>query len=422
MTWLKSELGYRGLVNGGNWLTADNRVLTPLDKYANSVCDVMDRHGVGFPSVSAQKNFYAIAPGDAYQDTASVRDPVKTPMLEIQYGDRPHINSEPKKTMPNALRADWIPIQAVYAALQGTDGVTNFLMSPTWLNMHRVWSMATPVVLGQYPAAALMYRGGYIQEGPVVVEERIDLERLYALQPAAGLEAVGVHEWTSLAEAARRGPLEQIDPLSGCVGRVVRRVGTEASPSKVRDLSRFIDWKVQSVSSATGQLAWFWGTGLVKIDSPRAQGGVGFLQQAGEIRTANTAIELGNRFASLLVVSMDGRPIAASSRVLVQVVSEDRNAGWMTVPVRRKPRRQDAEVEMKEILDIGHPPIVVKNIEGVVALHHLDTGERKVLALDANGYERRQLVAQKGDAIRFDLLPDCLYYVVARLEEAVETH
>ena len=79
-------------------------------------------------------------------------------------------------------------------------------------------------------------------------------------------------------------------------------------------------------------------------------------------------------------------------------------------------------MEMEEIIDLGHPPIVVKNLEGAVALHHLVAGEREVQALNANGYERRRLGAQSGETLRFDLLPDCLYYIVARSEEAADLH
>lgn len=412
MAWLKSELGYRGLVNGGNWLTADNRVLTPLDKYANSVCDVMDRHGVGFPSVSVQKKFYAIAPGDAYQSTASVRDPAKTPMLEIQYGDLPHINSEPKKAMPNALRADWIPIQAVYAALQGTDGVTNFLMSPTWLNMHRVWSMATPVVLGQYPAAALMYRRGYIQEGPVVVDEHLSLAQLYALRPAAAVRAVGAAEWGAVA--AHRGSLERIDPLSGYVGRVVRHIGVDSAPSKCRDLSAYIRRQEKTVVSATGELTWQWETGLIRINTPRAQGAVGFLKSAKSLRTANATIAMNNVFGAVMIVSLDGQPIAVADRILLQVASEDRNAGWKTRPTRRKPKRSDTEIDMEQIIDLGYPPIVVKTFDGTVLLHDLAPGAREVTAVDPNGYARDRLPGGADTTCRIELLPDCLYYVIDR--------
>ncbi len=412
--WLASEIGYRGLVNGGNWLTADARVLTPLDKHANAACDVMDRHGVGFPSVTDQKNFYAIAPGDAYRSTASVLDPVKTPMLEIHYGDRPHINSEPKKTVPNRWRCDWIPLQVAYASLQGTDGITNFLMSPSWLQTHRVWSMATPVVFGQYPAAALLYRGRYLEEGPVVVEEHLALSQLYALKPSAELKPIGPKEWASLANGESAGPLPRIDPLSGYVGRVVRRIEANAGASTCRDLSGFIDRRTKQVASATGQLNWDWGTGLVRIDAPRAQGAIGFLESAGPVRTAQVTIDVKNPFAAVLVVSMDGAPIAGAREVLVQVVSEDRNDGWLTRPTSRKPKRAKKAVDMEEIVDVGRPPIVVRNMEGTVALRGLERGGREVLALDINGYVRQTLPPGEDETCRITLLPDGFYYLVRR--------
>ena len=39
--------------------------------------------------------------------------------------------------------------------------------------MSKKWSIATPMVLGQFPAAALLYRKGYLKQGePAVVEHR----------------------------------------------------------------------------------------------------------------------------------------------------------------------------------------------------------------------------------------------------------
>ena len=39
--YLKQELGFQGCVYASNWTTADPRTLGPLDKYSNTVCDVM---------------------------------------------------------------------------------------------------------------------------------------------------------------------------------------------------------------------------------------------------------------------------------------------------------------------------------------------------------------------------------------------
>ena len=43
--YLKKELGFRGSITGSNWITADGRILGPLDKWSNAGCDFMDRHG-----------------------------------------------------------------------------------------------------------------------------------------------------------------------------------------------------------------------------------------------------------------------------------------------------------------------------------------------------------------------------------------
>ena len=72
------------------------------------------------------------------------------------------------------------------AALQSLTGIDVFYWFGTgeteWSNTDRAewdaasrqkWSIATPMVLGQFPAAALIFRKGYLKQGePVVVEHR----------------------------------------------------------------------------------------------------------------------------------------------------------------------------------------------------------------------------------------------------------
>jgi len=75
---------------------------------------------------------------------------------------------------------------------------------------------------------------------------------------------------------------------------------------------------------------WNYGEGVVRVDTPRAQGAVGFLARAGTIKLKDVTIDCGNEFASAIVISLDGEPLAASRKILVQVVTEDKPYGFTT--------------------------------------------------------------------------------------------
>jgi hypothetical protein len=48
--------------------------------------------------------------------------------------------------------------------------------------MHGKFGLQTPVIVGQFPATALIYRKGLVQDGPPVVEASLAIPDLYALK------------------------------------------------------------------------------------------------------------------------------------------------------------------------------------------------------------------------------------------------
>jgi hypothetical protein len=168
ITFLRQELGYKAIIHGSNWITADARVLGPLDKYSNTVADFMDRHGYYGGLHQGERAGYSISKGDRYDDRAAVSfDPERSggnadfslPIMDIQYNGLPSTISEINWTPPNRFRADLPLLSAAYGALQGTDGFFFFALSgPSWQEVLGKFSIQTPVALGQFPAAALLYR------------------------------------------------------------------------------------------------------------------------------------------------------------------------------------------------------------------------------------------------------------------------
>lgn len=67
-------------------------------------------------------------------------------------------------------------------------------MSREWEHSTRKFNVETPTVLGQFPAAALMYRRGYLKEAETLVYEVLSLDDLYDFKGSAGFTAQNLDE------------------------------------------------------------------------------------------------------------------------------------------------------------------------------------------------------------------------------------
>jgi hypothetical protein len=380
-------------------------VLGALDKYTNAACDVIDRHGYFGGKHSGEGASYSVREGHTYTDRTGLYGP-DCLTREIQYGMRPHFVSEYNYPMPNRFRAESPPLAALYGALTGTDCYVHFALGVAeWQRSHSKFSVYTPVTMGQFPALSLIFRRGYVKPGPVVYHVTASLADLYQLKGTPVSEDQNLDQFR-LADVPAGGIIEadsavSMDPLAYFVGQVVLDVTDGAPSTSVMDLSPFIDRQARVVRSATKEVAWDWGNGVVSVDAPCAQGAVGFLGSAGTLEFADVTVTSSNEYAAVFVVSLDGKPLSSSRNILVQVMTEDRNYGWKT----------EGDT-VKTITDMGAPPIVVREMAGSVELRRRDAAGLRAIALDHNGY-RREMIARGGaGSLRIELQPDVLYYVI----------
>ncbi|MCL4176900.1 MAG: hypothetical protein KJ072_04025 [Verrucomicrobia bacterium] len=89
------------------------------------------------------------------------------------------------------------------------------------------------------------------------------------------------------------------------------------------NLSPYIDRTRKKVRSHTGELEWDWGMGKLTINAPAAQGVTGFLNAFGTVELDDIRIQSGLDYGSVLLVAMDGQPLASSAKLLLQVASEE---------------------------------------------------------------------------------------------------
>ena len=106
-----------------------------------------------------------------------------------------------------------------------------------------------------------------------------------------------------------------VNPLAYLVGPVTVKYGGDPARSTAIDLTKYIDSDNKMVRSNTGEIEMDYGRGLCTLNAPKAQGATGFLKKAGAVKLADVTIASGNDYATVLVVSMDGKPLKASGGV-----------------------------------------------------------------------------------------------------------
>ncbi|HLV64173.1 MAG TPA: hypothetical protein VKY73_00105, partial [Polyangiaceae bacterium] len=345
--------GYAGTIVCSNWVTADARVLGPLDKWANLVCDAMDRHGYYQGPHLGERASYMIAPGDRYRDASALRfDPdsldrvepsYALPIQDVRYNGKPSVISEIGWAAPNRFRAELPLIAASYAALQGTDALMFFaLMDTGGQRIVTKFGIDDPAILGQFPAAALLYRRGDLSPSRPVAKFDLALADLFALrggpfqapQNLDELRKQGVPKGALLPRAAEG----TLDPLAFLVGPVEVHIAETAARTQLRSLEGFVNRRERVVTSATSELAWDYGRGLLRLTAPRAEGAAGFLGRVGPIDLGVASLETRLDYGAFLLVSLDGEPLTRSRRMLLQVMSEVQNTGFATTPAGRLKR------------------------------------------------------------------------------------
>jgi hypothetical protein len=402
----REGIGARNLIACSNWTTADPRTLGVLEHHTYLAGDVICRNV--YYSVQhdpAPERFYAVDVGDTYVGHSALKPPaMPEPLTVAHLENHPYMITENNWVRPNRYRVEWPFLVATYSAMMGVDGWSFFsLDNAMWCSQMDVWEVNCPSVLGQFPASALVYRKGYVSEAPAAVTDRISLEQLYSFQPAAlfelsGRDALWEARIGDLAGATDREAM-QADRLAFFAGKVNRDL-TDGPPGiETADLAAHINRDRKRVRSLTGELEWDYDIGVVTVDTPQAQGACGFLKEAGPIALSDVEVTSGNEYGAVLVVSLDGRPIAESERLLIQAGTEDWPYGFQTQPVDGKQR----------ITDLGGYPPNVRKVQAAVTVKN--AAVQGAAVLDGNGYPsgREATAARAEGGLAVELPEDSLY-------------
>ena len=410
---LKNEFDYKGLIYASNWKTADPRILGPLDKYANTVVDVMDRHGYYGPKTGGDsRTSHAIPEGSYYVNRSLVLLEGKdgdtsysTPLGDTTYNNMPSLITETGAPSPNRYAAQFMLPMAAYSSLQGTDGIFWFALDgPGWQQMNTKFPIQIPAISGQFPGLSLLYREEYVKEADAVIEVNVKIDDIMQLKGSPLAEAANFDQLRKADlpkdYSGRDDSMETFKQLAHYVGKVKLNFVENDKSSTFKRIKKHYNLSKKEIESKTGELLWEYGAGMVTVNAPKAQGATGLFDDYGMVRLDDIAFKSDLHTGAFLLVSLDNKPIKQSNRMLLQVMSEDRNAEWKT---------KDIGEGKKEIVSKGRAPMVVKEFSGTVHLNLSGMGI-KATTLDENGYPTDDVQTGKS----FELRPDALYYLIER--------
>ncbi|MES2459580.1 MAG: hypothetical protein V4671_03295, partial [Armatimonadota bacterium] len=339
--YLRSDLKCQQLINAGNWRPADPVKLFDVERYSYSANEVMGVNRYFTGAHEGKDNGWAIRPGDKFTNNSVLLDPRGMPTNIKQPVGHPFIISEMEWVAPTMYQSEGPLLTAAYQSLNGVD-VSYFFadgdlpewqppfLPYSWNPPTGKWNVATPMQLGQFPAAALLFRLGYLKKGTPVVHEERALDDLWQRRSPLIVEEGG---WDPNRDAGNLPPRSAVkvgvDPMAFLVGPVEVVLGGDPAKSTVADMKPFLDKERKVVRSNTGQIRFNYGSGLCVIDSPNAQGATGFFRQAGStIPLSDVTLQCANDYATIAIVSMDSKPIKLSKKLLVQVGTSARPTGW----------------------------------------------------------------------------------------------
>jgi hypothetical protein len=409
------RIGFRGMITCSNWITASPQYFGPLEKYSYTVGDFIDRHGYFGCNHKGDSAEWSIREGHTYSERSALRlegeEPGKPkllahPAMDPHYNGKPSMISETTWNRPNRYRSEAPLFYAAYGGLQESGAIVHFALdSAAWSVkpgfFMQPWTLMSPAMMGQFPAAALVFRKGLIEPGATLVELRLKPDDL------ANLAGTPLAQDASLDELRLRDvppgmalkPGGLVDPLVHFAGRTDVTFTPRGGKSRLADLRPYIDHAGKTVTSSTGQLVLDYGKGLLTLNAPAVQGLSGALRAAGAADLKDIAVASGLELGHIVAVSLDDRPLASSRRILLQAMSEEKPARFQTEP---------AGQGVKRIKNIGQDPWLVRRIAGTVSFKRPDAGRLRVTALDANGYPARRA----GSAARIELAPTTLYYLI----------
>jgi len=416
--YLRQDLGCKQLVNPGNWRTADEAKLGDAERWSYTAGEVLgiNRYYTGGRHEGKHRG-WAIVSGDRFSNRSVLFEPWNLSVALRQVAGHPIIIPEALWVPPLGYQSEGPFLVSVYQSLLGVDALYWFSMGePQWrkpgsangyLPSVGKWVAHSPGIMGNFPAAALICRNDCVRRGRCVIEEHRPLTDLWRRRSPMVVEGSKYDPNRDTKQPGENGSGGQVNPLALLVGPVV--VSYDAGQTKVADIRPYIDEALKTVRSITGEVSWDYGKGVCTLDAPKAQGATGFLKKVGRFKLGDVEMTVGNDYATVAVVSMDALPLRTSRKVLVQVGTVARPAGWKVKPTSWSDK-QGRHTGL-EVVSYGKAPWMI--VENDLSLTLSNDIVNRATAVSPNGEAQADVpIKREGGKVSFRMPADAMYVVL----------
>jgi len=363
-TYLRS-LGVKAL------FTMSNQGLPVLaDVRANAKMDHIDTHA--YWDLIWRVDAYGGTDYAPFDNTAQLLNPFKdTLVFHIASGtvlDKATVVTEWNDCVPNEYRLEGPVLMACYGSLQDWGGMLEFDLTPDLPGSVRLSSLSInthPANEVMYQASAYIFRKGLLKASDVTVVAPLSDQQVLAAGSASSWLAD--HPWLPYAAAVRK-----------------QFTGKAEKPLPALDqVADLFDETGKKIISSTGELALDYGRGLLKVDAPSVQGFVGTVGTGKALKASVLTLKADprNPWAAVLAVSLDGKPLAQSARLVVFAAAKEENSGQVWNATRTA------------LKDPGQAPVMEQWVKGTVTLKVQGRGTFTTRALDASGKPGKPLPA-----------------------------
>jgi hypothetical protein len=367
-------------------LTGSNMGFPVLgDIKSDSLMDFMDTHCYWdhpqFWNIQGGWNNVAFAP---MNNNSQLLNPFQGALVfnlsHAEVEGKPLLVTEWNDCFPNEYRLEGPVLMTAYGSLQDWDGMLQFDYGAEKPGTVRMSNFALNTRVDNealYQAGALIFREGLLKASAVTVVE-----------PLADADI--------LANGSRGPWLFDHSWLPYAV-KVVKRFTGQAkdTAADLTALEALHQDDAKRVTSSTGEEVLDYGQGLLKIDSPCAQGFVGAL---GAVNLQTSGLSLTpaprNPWAAILAVSLDHKPLASSGRWVLIAQAKAENSGQVFNSSR------------KALKNPGYPPVLMQGVQAALAVRVDPSASYQVSPLDSDGKKMTPLHSTMvGGILRFTISP-----------------
>ena len=418
-------IGCNQLINTVNWKTADPEKLFDLERWTNTVGEVMAVNRYYSPQHVGPNSGWRIEPDHLFVGESALFNPDQLPINVKQVSGKPFVTTESGWNLPHKYQAEGPFLIASYMSLTGFDSFYWFSPSsagidpePYWdfanvngqTPMFR-WTVSTPGQMDMFPANALMFRKGYISKGSVTVHEERTLEAITNRELPIISEENGFDPNRDDPGLGGGGAETLVSPLAYLTGPV--EVVYEGNPNATtisNSLGQLIDTENKTVTSSTQQLRWDYQNGMCTLDAPAAKGICGFPGSTTEFQLTDVTINTNDEYVVINIVSVDDESISSSEQLLVQVGTVYRPSNWS-----EEPASFDFGGEMVDgyrINQVGQMPW--EGVRSKVSITIDNANIRSAHVLDQNGYKDYEVQVESlaGNLRRINIPGDAMYVIL----------